>query len=847
MSREKATQSLYLFVGASAFALATPAYAQESQRADIGLSEIVVTAQKRAENLQDVPISISAISSEKVEQLGIKDSRDISGLAPNVTIVSGTTSASAAVFSMRGISNGGSESFGVDAANGLYVDGVYIARAGAMGLDVMDVERVEILRGPQGTLFGRNTTGGAIAFISRAPSDTFRLKAEAGYGNFDAWNGRITVDPGEIGGISTSFSYSHSQRDGVVDNILQPKSSRDPGARKSDSFRAAARAELGGTGSIQYIFDWTKIRSTPHVFQLTNIADGTRLAPISVNGETIVVTQPTNVAALLSGATFANPECAALAAPRREYRSRLCNDVLSASLDKSWGHNLQVENDFGGFRIKSTTGYRFWDSSYVTDLDGLGSFTVPAFTNASTLNGMPLSVLNLIPTLTDPARQFLSSSAVPSITTGFFDVDNMRHHKQLSQEVEISGDTDNLDWVLGGFYFWEKGSEDGFQNSGFALDTNTMVFTAQSFGGLAPLLVAGNPTRYRLRRTLARLAYTTVSESTAIYAQTTFYPGGRDSGLRLTAGGRYTWDNKSMTRAQNGELPAALPEQGHDRFKKFTWNLMVGYDFADGVNAYARAATGYRSGGYNSQDAVLAGTTTLPSFKPETITSYEVGIKSELFDRRLRLNVAGYHNIYKDLVVNVPLVDGPQGTFATRIDNAGKVHYTGFEVEAVAILSENFSLEGNLGYVDIKYKEFLAGRSTVAGAPPVNISPIVTPGYTSPLTANAAVNAQFPLSGDLTLRARVSYTHEDGKYSFSTPNSVPFNEQIKSDPRDLVDAQISLEGFNIGQGSAALKLWVKNLTNSKDFVRGIDYGQLGIAGGFYADPRTYGASVSVSF
>jgi iron complex outermembrane receptor protein len=302
-----------------------------------------------------------------------------------------------------------------------------------------------------------------------------------------------------------------------------------------------------------------------------------------------------------------------------------------------------------------------------------------------------------------------------------------------------------------------------------------------------------------------------------------------------------------MIRSQNDVLPAATLEQGRESFKKFTWNLMLGYDVADGINTYARAATGYRSGGYNSQDLALTGTSTLPSFKPEQVTSYEVGVKSELFDRRLRLNIAGYHNIYKDLAVNVPVEGASPGTFATRIDNAGKVTYTGIEVEALAILSENFTFEGNLGYIDIKYKEFAAGRNVVPGQPPVNIASIVTPGYTSPLTANAALNAQFPLSGNLTLRGRVSYTHEDGKYSFATPNTVPFNEQIKGDDRDLIDAQISIEGFRLGGGEAAFKIWGKNLTNSKDFVRGIDFGALGIAGGYYADPRTYGASLSVSF
>lgn len=847
--------AIRLLLGASSLTIAGHAVAQEAppnvQQNDNrgqkgGLDEIVVTAQKRSENLQDVPIAISAISADKVEQLGVQDSRDLSGLAPNVTIVAGTTSNSAAVFSMRGISNGGSESFGVDSANGLYVDGVYIARSGAMGLDVMDIERIEVLRGPQGTLFGRNTTGGAIHFISRAPSKTFRLKAEAGYGNFDAWNGKVILDPGEIAGLATSFSYSHTQRNGVVDNILQPKDSRDPGARNSDSFRAAAKVALGGTGSIQYIFDWSKTEGTPMAFQLTNVADGTYRPPIVVDGQEVAVTQQAPVAQYLAAATFATPECAALAIPTRTYRSKVCNDILSRAVDKSWGHNLQVQNDFGAFKIKSTTGYRNWNSSYVTDLDGIGAINGPLFSNATLFNGMPESLLQYIPSVPAAYRAYIAASAVPTTAQNLFDVNNSRHHKQLSQEIEVSGETDHMDWVVGGFYFWEKGSEDGFQNSGYVLDTNA-IFLA-NFGALGPSFAAVNPARYRLVQTLARLHYTATSESKAIYSQVTYFPGGRGSGLRLTAGGRYTWDEKKMIRFQNGATTPAAPETGDASFRKFTWNLMVGYDLADGVNLYARAATGYRSGGFNSQDPVISGTSTLPNYNPESVTSYEIGLKSELFNRRLRFNLSAYHNVYKDLVVNIPRTDAPVGTFATRVGNAGKVLYNGIEVEAQAILTDNFSLDGSLGYVDIKYKEFLAGQSTTPGADPVNIASIVTPGYTSPLTANAAFNAEFPLGwGDAKVRGRIAYTHEDGKYSFSAVTSTPFNEELKGNDRDIVDAQISIDGMPIGGGEGSLKLWVKNLTNAKDFVRGVDFGQLGYAGGYFADPRTYGLTFGFNY
>jgi len=846
----KSRSVLRFLVGVSAIGIVSPALAQASEG---GLDEIIVTAQKREQNLQDVPIAISAISAEKVEALGIKDSRDLSGLAPNVTIMQGTTSTASAVISMRGISNGGAETFGLDMASGIYVDGVYIGRSGAAGLGVADIERVEVLRGPQGTLFGRNTTGGAIHFISRAPSKDLRLKAEVGYGNLSAWNGKISIDPGEIMGISTSFSYAHSQRDGFVDNILEPRDSRDPGSRKSDSFRGAARIELGGTGSIQYIFDWTKTSGSPNAFQLTNTADATPRT-LSVGGQALTITQQAPVTQFLAGVNFAQASCRALAAPTRSYRKEICNDISGYATDKIWGHNVQVQNDFDAFKVKLTSGYRMWDSRSVSDLDGMGSFTASAFSNATLFNGMPVSLLQFIPTIPAAARAFIAGSPVPTITQNLFDTNNHRKHRQFSNELEFSGDTDSLDWVVGGFYFWEKGSENNPQNSGFVLDTNT-IFTA-NFGPLGPGFVAANPARYRLVQTKSVLAYTAQAESKALYGQFTLYPGGRDSGLRLTAGGRYTWDTKQIFRTQNGAAAFATPQTGNAKFSKFTWNLMAGYDLAEGIAAYARAATGYRSGGFNAGDAAEAGTNRIPNFNEESVTSYEIGLKTELLNRHLRLNVAAYHNIYKDLAVILPIPNASAGTFTTRVGNAGKVNYTGFEAEMQAVLNENFSLDGSIGYVDVKYKEFCTGQptsATAAGSPGcptgvINIASIVRPGYTSPWTGNIGANARFPLGwGDAQLAARVSYTYEDGKYSFNNTIGAPYNEQLRGDNRNLIDAQIAVENIALGGAKADLRFWGKNLNNSHDFVRGVDFGALGYAGGFFADPRTYGVTLGVKY
>lgn len=844
----------------SALALATPAFAQGTSRSapkassevsseqnGTGLDEIVVTAQKREQNLQDVPVAISAIGEAKLEQLAVRDARDISGLAPNVTIVGSVTGTSGAVISIRGIPTNGSETFGLDSANALYVDGVYIGRSGASALDVNDIARVEVLRGPQGTLFGRNTTGGAIAFISREPDRAFRATASAGVGNYGIRSGKISVDPGEILGIRSSFSYSHSERNGFVDNILEPNSANDPGARMNDAFRIALKADIGGTGSFRYIFDWSKTRARAFAFQLTNASDGTFRAPLVVDGQpAITLTQQAPVQQYLAAATFLEPGCAALAAPTRAYRDQICLDDDADVVDKIWGHNFVVENDFGALKVKSTTGYRHWQSDNLgSDLDGLGSIRGPLFSNATLFNGMPVSLLQFIPTIPAAARPAIAAAPVPTTTQSLFDTSNRRRHKQFSEELEFSGDSENFDWVVGGFYFWEKGGEFNRQNSGFVLDTNA-TFLA-NFGALGPRFVSANPARHRLVQTIGLLEYTAQAESTALYGQSTYYVGGRDAALSLTAGLRYTWDNKGFIRFQSGATRPALPAIGQDSFKRLTWNAMARYEFSDEINAYARAASGYRSGGFNASDAVQTGST-LVAFDSEKVTSYELGIKSELFSRRLRLNVAGYYNDFRDLAVTVPVSTGTAGTFGTQIINAGKVGYKGFEVEGQAVLTDNFSIDGSFGYVDVNYKEFLIPTSGVVGAPIVNIASIAEAAYTSKVTGNVAANIVFPL-GDSGARivGRLGYTYESPKLSFNNIISTPFNRELRSDTRNVIDAQLSIDRISLGGAEAEFKLWGKNLTNSHDFVRGVDFGSLGYAGGFFAEPRTFGATASVKF
>lgn len=849
----KSRLALQLGLSLSAIALCAPAFAQDSDTvsdsSELVIGKVVVTAQKREQDLQEVPLAVSAIGSEKLEQLNVRDTRDLSGLAPNVTIVQGIASPSGAVVSMRGLTSPASESFGLDQANAIYLDGVYIARSGIAAFDVMDIERVEVLRGPQGTLFGRNSTGGAIAFVTRDPLDTFQARASYTAGNFGLQTGKLSFDTGAVGPLSATLSHSSSKRDGTVDNILQPNDRHDPGARHTHAWRGVVKLDAGSNASLRYIYDWSKVQGNVPAFQLTNVANGTPRAPLVVNGQPgVTQTQQAAVAQYLATANFLQPGCAALAAPQRAYRDRICLDRDLQATDVVSGHNLSFQYNFdNGLTLKTVAGYREWDSTTPgTDLDGMGTFSGPLFSNATLFNGMPESLLAFIPSIPAAFRPFIAASPVPTTTQGLFDTNNVRDHVQKSLEAELSGDTDNIDWVVGAFYFEEEGGEVNPQDSGFVLDTDG-VFLG-NFGPLGPSFVAANPARFRMVVTNGLLRYRVDAESLAFYGQGTWYVGGRDAPLSITAGIRHTSDEKSMIRFQTGAVAPPTPDTGSASFDKTSWNLTARYKLDEDISVYGRVATGYRSGGFNAPDTTQAGTSTLVPFKPESVTSYELGFKSLIMDRRLRLNGAVYHNDFTDLAANIPVPTATVGVFGSRIANVGKVKYTGAELEGEALLSEIFSVDGNIGYVDVDFKEFLIPTTGAPGAPVVNIASIARPGYTSKWTSNLALNASFPLGiADMRAVGRIGYTYESPKYSFSNTISSPFNEQIKSDEISIFDAQLAITGLSFGETESELRFWVKNLTDEKIFVRGIDFGALGYAGGVYADPRTFGATLSVKY
>lgn len=827
---------------------ASAAMAQGVAADDNGLEEIIVTAQKRGENLQRTPIAISAIPAATVDLIGISDVRDISALAPNVSISGGTTNATAAVITIRGIPTAADETQGYDSPIGMYLDGVYLARSSAASFEVAEIERIEVLRGPQGTLFGRNTTGGAVNFITKLPDDDFSLQVRGGYGNYNQWTGRAILNTGKLGdAVSATFSYLHKQRDGVVDNLLEPRNSRDPGGNNTDAFRVAIKIEPSDNITITNIFDYTVIDGVAPANQLAAVGDGVFRPNVNLDGGSIAQVQPANVAGYLAQSSTVALEAGCGKPVQRARLDSICLEGARNSRDKLWGNLLRVEVDAGPVKIRSSTSYREWNNNIEgSDLDGLGTVRGAAFTNASLLNGMPAGLLQFV---VGPAAGVVSGLPVPTTTQPLFQAKNLRSQNQFSQEVEIVSNYDsNFQWVLGGFYFHEEGSESNEQSFGFIVDTN-QIFLA-NFGGLGPGLAAANPARFRNFSTpSSTLAYKSSADSFAVYGQGTWRPGGAEGPLGVTLGLRYTWDNKGFDRSQNGATPFSAPadlalNRQQASFNAPTGHFTVDYRAGDDVNLYGRIARGYRSGGFNARQTTNAAANLgLIPFNEETIWSYELGAKTELFDR-LRLNASVFYNEYRDLQATVPIPGG--ATFGTQVTNAGKINYTGIEVEGRLAITSNLSMDGSFGYVHKDVKNFPGADTTGVIR---NIASVITPGNSPDYTANLAGNFVYPLGNDAKLTARVGWSYVSSQFFFANPLTAPFNNQIKADARSLFDAQLRIDNIKFGSFTKGLGLtfWGKNITNSEYIERGIDFGALGFGSVIYGDPATYGATIDIAF
>ena len=612
------------------------------------LEEIIVTARKLEESLQSTPISITALTGDALKARNLDSLTELGAYAPNVQMNvggGGSGGGNNAQIYMRGVGQI-DFLFTTDPGVGVYVDGVYHPRSLGTNVDLLDVERVEILRGPQGTLFGKNTIGGAISLISQKPNQDREFEAEITAGSFDrrdfriAWNTPLTDE------LAARLSFSSKNRDGYAK--VRDFDTREVIDHQGDVDTLAGRLALRWNASdvtqIDFSIDFAKEREQSSPTTLVQFEAMNGLAPLWNGLVGFPSNSPMTTEFISAG------------------RSSFGNGPNRNKLD-AWGTALHIQHEFDDISVKSITAYRVNDGSFGRDGDG--------------------SPNSYVHTNQDQEGDY------------------------WTQELQISGTAmgDRLHWLGGVFYMDENGVDDNDVRlaSGLfqALEGLPAAIICLGPGGTPPCAGgAGNPVNAALD-----LDFDIHNEidiqSFAVFGYATFDLSDK---LSFSLGVRYTEEEKDYTLNHlrvNSGVPIVPLTTVSEKWDEFSPKVSLDYQFNKDVLAYVSISRGFKSGGFNGRPTVAS---EVESYDPEFVTTYEVGAKAEFADNRVRLNGAFFFNDYEDIQITSVSADDT-GNLILVVDNAAKADVYGFELELLASLSEGFSLSAGLGYIHARYKD----------------------------------------------------------------------------------------------------------------------------------------------
>ncbi len=732
-------------------AATTLAAADDTQTAN-GLGDIIVTAQKQATNLQKTPIAISVLNADNLADRHVLSLEDLGdGSIPSLRVAPFFARKSALTVGIRGIGAlGDANQPARDQGVGVYLDGVYLGRAQGLGAALYDVERIEVLKGPQGTLFGRNTEGGAISVVTKKPTGIFGMETTAGISNYGGYEAVTHVNLPSAGNISLKFDGLLQKRGGTIENPLagQP----DFNSYERRGAHVGVLWEPSDKFSAQYDFDTSYDATTPYFVQL--FKKGTLpLAPI-------LKLQPDRA------------EVAPVGVPMEPSVGK----TSGVALNLAWKPTSDIT-------VKSISSYR--------------TLTQTQFDNAEEV----LSVFA-------PNGQFSRYSQA-----------NFYQH-QYSEELQLLGNFDRVTFVGGLFYFHEWVEDNAFT-------PNTMKFNAD--GTAATVLPAPVPvTPFPDRASIAK------TDSLAAFGQVTWTPPVLDDILHVTVGGRYSHDKKTGELFRvNGFLPvvngvsAALPlDVSAGRFDPL---VNISINPTRDIMLYGRWATGYKSAGANSRSL------TYRPFGPESVSTFEIGAKTEFFDHRVRLNLAAYTTDYKDVQIdfNAVIPGSNRGTLETT-NTAGSGRVKGIEADLTIAPAKGLTLSASYAYVDIRLPE--APNPFVVGTPLTPVFPIFTPDQ----SASGSIDYAVPVGGVTVI------AHLDANYAASQYTSSA--DPTKSDESFVVNGRLSFADIPLNDGGAKLQMsvWSRNLLNSSfKFYQSFN-APLGTYG-IYNEPRTYGLQGTIKF
>lgn len=801
----------------------TAAHAQDAEAAS-GLQEIVVTAQKREQSLQDVPIAMTALTANALEANRVVSVQDLNGLAPNLTVRPSAGGIGVPSFTMRGVTSYGVVP-GSDKQVSIYIDGVYLGSSRGSMFDLPDIARIEVLRGPQGTLFGRNATAGAVSIVTRDPTGEAGAKQQFTFGNYGQFRTRTTIDLPAWGPFSAYASYVHDKRRGDIRNLgadtfwdrTGPNtgwgadySSKYLGDRDADNIFAAVKFEPSDNFVMTYKFD----RAINHYS-----AEGTALigydasAPLLGNLiNALVTSQPTPYPIASDG----------------KRPNTVNNSWVVPSYQRTTGHNLTATlrlNDT--MSLKNIASYRKVFANTTAQIDGLGGLM---FTQQALVPYATFAVLAANPSLaTSPQLPMIigqtAAALAPAVGQRFCVICNHNQQKseQWSDELQFNYDSDLLSLVVGGLYFHQKdqaGAPPGMPN-------NYTFSTVSSSGRLS----------------LGKWS-TTDSKATSLagYAQAEVHVTPQ---LDLVLGGRLTYDKKSgilttggvFVPGPNGYIDGTFTGLVNSRYtyKKTKPTFSVGANFKPrpGILLYGKYATAFVSGGSVAD----------VRFDPETVVSFEIGAKADFFERRLRANLALFHAKYKHQQSAQSGSNVGRPDLSTIIIDSGERTAKGFELELTALPIAGVTLNAGLGYTDIKLS---------------NVNPILIasgggvyeeygiPKWTSNLSAQYETpelfdEARMTFRVDATWHSRRQNTENPAPY-VGTPLYDAF---AFTDASWIVNGRVALRDVAVGPMKIEVAGWVRNLTNNRESMFPLRLQN--IFSSTFVPARTYGVDIGVTF
>ncbi|WP_279351459.1 TonB-dependent receptor [Erythrobacter litoralis] len=770
-----------------------------------GVDVIVVTAQRREQDLQDVPVAVTALTGEAIQANRIQDVTDLSSIAPNLSVRVGAGGSKLPQYTLRGIYTFGS-AIGADKGVSLYVDGVYIQTAAGSVLEFADIERIEVLRGPQGTLFGRNATGGAISITTREPTGELGFRQEVTYGNYDQLRSKTRVDLPRIGPIAVTASYLHSERRGDTDNLgagTQFDFGPATGGRKgvltspetlgnenNEGVFVAADVDFHPDLTVSYKYDYAEADYVPGATGLAYLADPSVLQ----FGGT-----PPTLAPFGFYSSATNPMT-----PISLTRPDAVNNWLTlGGENKSEGHNFTVEwaaNDVLTFKNILAHRTAELENNYF-QLDGLGGLNLPA-----TLGGFPFTF----------------------VVNNSYNKDS-----QWSNEFQVNVATEWFN-ITGGLLYFNNDQEAGGSDDLFNVLQGSPIIGQNTDAFLSPFTIPQN-TGYQS-------SFVEVT-SKALYAQAEFY---LTDTVSAVGGLRFTKDRKIGQESVPGSIPN--PSQGRTvpidyRDDRVTYLLGVNYQPTPEILAYAKYATGFISGG---QLATI-------TFAPETAKSWEAGLKADLFDRALRTNLAVFHVDYGSIqAATLGVLTGVASAaqFGQAIVPYADSVAKGFELETTFVPVPALTLSANVGYTDFKFKEDTIFAPLRIGAGVPGVQEFFRPKWVG--NVSAQYDVYDVAGGDLMFRADLGYKSRTLLSNDTTPGSgltsqedPAYRAAVTGQEQFLLNGRVALKDLPIGAFRGEVALWGKNLLDDDSIVQATG---LGFASAVqYQQARTYGIDLSIEF